>query len=471
MDIEKIDFAVGVSDDRLEVTLDCTVPDSGADGLIDQIQSRMKALKIAIPIDRDALNQKIAGARANGGRIAGEVLVRGVPPVPPQDSVLEWTRDFFGSAFVVDPVTGNIDYRRRSGQPAVESGELLARLIPLREGKPGTDVFGKRIPVGRPCQPRVHLGLNVRDEKKDGIHHYYAAAAGRVRWVSDVLAVDDVLTISGDVGLETGHVKHQGALIIKGDVLAGSRIEAGGDIEIHGSVEPSDIQTGGNLHVDQGITGAKGRKISVGGSLQAKYLMEVDAQAGGDIIVESEIIHSTLKARGRVCMPGGRLIGGDVAAEKGMDLGEAGNALCAPTRLAIGEDTRRAKDETPKQETPEEARLNQVRKEFEAYSAKPTLTAQDREKMTELQFEEWELANKIEASVQEEIEIANATPKAPPPRIVVRTKLYPEAKICCANAKVTISEEMPGPLFALFFNDRLRLHKLEEIQHPTAAVA
>ncbi|MEN6625164.1 MAG: FapA family protein [Candidatus Sumerlaeia bacterium] len=451
METGTLEIALVVSEDRLAVTLECDAAGFGIDSVVEKIQTQLKALKIATSVERDALEKQLA----MGGRV---IVARGVPPVPAQDSRLEWARDFFDTGFMVDPATGRIDFRRRSGEPSVQAGELLARLLPAREGKAGTDVFGKRIPVGRPSQLRVHLGPNVRDEKADGAHSYYAAAAGRVRWASEILAVDDVLAISGDVGLETGHIRHHGAVVVKGDVLAGSRIEAGGDVEIQGSVEPSDIQTGGNLRVDQGITGAKGRRIVAGGGIRARYLREAEVQAGDDILVESEIIHSNLKTSGRILMPNGRLIGGEAAAERGMDVGEAGNAMCAPTRLVIGDTSRAAREKEP--DPPEKARLDEIHKELEAFNVQQNLSAADREKMTELQFEAWELEKAVE-SARQEAEQLPPPPSRPAARIVVRGKLFPEAKICCGASKVTISEEMPGPLYATFLNEQLHLHKLD----------
>lgn len=468
MDSGQTQFALSVSDDRLAVMLDCAVAGVSFESISEKIQAQLKALKISHPFDRESLQKVFTQAQAEGGRISGEVLVRGVAPVPPQDSALHWARDFFGLDFIVD-ANGKIDYRRRSGQPAVEAGELLAKITPAREGKPGADVFGRRIPVGRPNHLRILLGPNVEEKRDEGVHYYYATAAGRVRWASNVLAVDDVLTISADIGLETGHIKHHGALIINGDVLTGSRIEAQGDIEIHGSIEPSDIQTGGSLTVEQGIAGTKGRRIIVGGGVRAKFLMEVDMEAGGDIIVDSEIIHSNLKSCGRVSMPNGRLIGGVVSAQKGMDIKEAGNALNAPTRLVVGEDFRQMREleERKQKNVQQKARLEEIRKTLEGFNSKQELTAQDRETMTELQFEEWELANNINAALQE-IEAAENEPSHPTSRITIYGTLFAETAICSPNTKVVISEQFPGPMFAMFVNDKLRMQKLE---HAAEAIA
>ncbi len=152
--------------------------------------------------------------------------------------------------------------------------------------------------------------------------------------------------------------------------------------------------------------GASGRKIVVGGGVHAKYLTEVEIEAGGDIVIESEIIHSILKTRGRLHMPDGRLIGGEVMALMGIELGEAGSVCQIPTRLIAGEDYCLVAELKPKNEELSRQRvcLEKIRGALASLIArKNTLDSHQRETLTEIYYQEENLAEVI-ARLQQEIQ-------------------------------------------------------------------
>jgi len=332
------EFNVRVTDDLMRVLLDCKIPSGNLDPLVTDIEMELVSLNIAEPLDRDEIEQRIRNAAEDTSRLVNEVLVEGRKPVPPQDEAIEWAQDYFSSGFTVNEKTGAVDYRQPAAKPTVEDGQLVARLIPSKEGQEGFDVFGNSIPVEQPKRMFIHAGPNIRmEEKEDGVY-FYAESAGRVRWASNALAVDEVYHIPNDVGLETGHITHPGSILIDGDVLAGSRIEAGGDVEVKGTVEAADIRASGDLKVHDGITGTGNQGIRVKGGVHAKFILEADIEAGESIVVEREAVQSTLKTRGSLMMPGGRLVGGAVTALGGIYLREAGSDGHVATRLTAAKD-------------------------------------------------------------------------------------------------------------------------------------
>jgi uncharacterized protein (DUF342 family) len=328
---EHPEFNLRVTDDGMAVLLDCTIPDEGLDSLLTWIEAELTSLNVANPPTREQLEQGIRHAAEKGSSLVNEVILEGERPIPPQDGAIEWTQDFFSSGFAVDEKTGAVDYRRRVEHLTVEAGQLLACVTPPKDGEDGCDVFGRPIPAGNPKPAQLYPGSNVRvDEKEDGVY-FYAVSNGRLRWVSNLLAVDEVFHIPESVGLATGDVAHPGSVLIGGDVLAGSRIEAGGDVEVNGTVESADIQAGGNLYVHGGITGLGNQSIKVKGNVNAKYILEASIDANENILVEREVVQSTLRTRGSLTMPRGRLVGGAVTALGGIVLREAGSDGLVPT--------------------------------------------------------------------------------------------------------------------------------------------
>ena len=326
-------FELQVSRDGLTVSLRAAYSLDQITELASQILQEMERLGIANPPSRDDVLDALEDAVLEGMEVDGLPLLKGQAPIPPKEGRMEWARDFFNEGFAVDEETGTMDYRDRLGNPNVEDGEYLGVFVPPVPGADGLDVFGKTIPC-EPCKPfRVSPGPNVRAD--DAGVRFYATHFGRVRFSACKISVDPVLTINGNVGLETGNIDHPGAVLIEGDVEAGSSVRAQGDIEIHGVVESADIDAGGDLYVRRGITGHGKQPIRAGGTVRTRFLMETTLQAEDDIAVESETVNSRVSTSGSFLMPGGRLVGGAVQASGYIYVKQAGSDGQVRTILAI----------------------------------------------------------------------------------------------------------------------------------------
>lgn len=329
-------FDIQVTDDRLRVLFSGEWPAGHEPAMQRAVESHLAELGIlARPADAVFEELGVVGARS-GERVTDFCLLAGERPVPPIDGHIDWARDFFNTAFMVDETTGQIDYRKRQSQLSLQEQELIARVVKGREGVDGTDVFGKRIRAATPYTPVIKVGEGVREEVEK--RRYYAARDGRFRWDGTTLSVDDVYTIEGNVSLESGDVDHRGAVVITGDVEAGAAITATGDIEVMGVLEAAAIQTGGSLMVRCGIFGRPGLTIEVGGDVFARFVIEGHIRARGSITVEREIVNSTVTARGALQVTAGRAFGGQMLAHGGVSVRQLGSDGFVPTTVTVGED-------------------------------------------------------------------------------------------------------------------------------------
>jgi uncharacterized protein (DUF342 family) len=269
-----------VSDDKLAVVLDCPDPGGQIDALLDDVQNQLGELGLTELPDRPQLAAKIQEARGEGD-ILGLVLIEGTAPVAPEDGRIEWEQDFFATGFNVESASGRVDYWQRMEKLSVTNGQVLARVHPPKPGSPGTDVFGNDAAVDEPQEAVISQCPNVEYAVDADIGVYTATIDGRIRWADGVLAVDDVFTIDGDVGLETGNISHPGAVEVNGNVLTGATIEAEGDIVVKGLVEPANIRSNGSLTVRGGIVGREDCKIDLGGGVHAKYILDASIAACG----------------------------------------------------------------------------------------------------------------------------------------------------------------------------------------------
>lgn len=453
-----------ISEDRMSVLLARLEPGENLDALALRIEGEMNRLKLRCSPSREGLLgvlcRAAAQAMAQEGPVENVILAEGRPPVPARDAVMEWTEDFFDATFHADATTGRVDYRHHQAQNGAEEGQCLARLHASVEGKSGSDVLGNPINVKHPVRIRVRLGPGVRMTEEDGVQSFFATQAGRVRWAMNMLAVDNLLEIHGDVGMESGDIAHPGAVLVRGDVQAGSSITATGDIEIQGSVEPSDITAGGNLIVRGGLTGAKGRRVRVGGGIIAKFINEACVDAGGDVAVESEMLNTTLQSRGELRMPHGRVIGGQVLARNGIQLLQAGSDGHIPTLLCTARDEALIKAKAEKQALIAnlEARANKIHQTIDPLMARQArLNAEQRENVTLLMSQVFDLEQEVKTVLKEIEEMNEATANLEKTRIVIREKTYGETTLQIGTEKMTVVDDVRIPVTAVMRAGRVVL--------------
>ena len=456
----RAELSVRVTEDRLRVLVDCSSPGDDQEELLERLVQELDALGLGDAAQDVALADWLARQGQEGFPIRDAVLLEGRAAVPPTDGWIEWAGPFFETGFMVDEATGAIDYRQQVAQRSVQPGQLLARLHPPRDGVDGEDLFGGALRVRAPQPARIRAGQNVSTNEAGS--ELCAAIEGRIRWVSEVLSVDQVYRIQGSVGLETGHIRHPGALEIQKDVEEGARVEADGDIEIKQVLEPADVVCGGSLTVRGGVTGREGRKVRVTGSVQARFLLDTDLEADGDVVVEREINRCAVKTRGAVVMPRGRIIGGSVTALGGIEVSQTGSVASVPTVLRVGEDFRLADQlaAVEKRVAGFQERLSQIDSVIEPVLK--NLNSLPFEKAQAVRFladQAEELRKAIEDSREEADALREESRSHTRAEAVVRDVIFPETLIRIHQERLRVKEQVGGPVRAVYRDGQVRLRR------------
>jgi len=401
-------------------------------------------------------------------RISEMQVVQGKAPVPPIDGTIKWVENLFDPGSTVDDKAEREDYQRLASQPVVKEGQLLARVTLPKEGREGSDVFGRPITVRPPVSVDIRPGPNVRAHKKNNELELFAAARGRVRWASGVLAVDRIRTISGNVGAAAdGYLNCPEELVIEGDVMAGSQITSDAAIEIQGTVESANIRAGGSLIVGGGIAGAEGRSVKVQGGIHTTYILGAHIEAGKDIVVENEIMQSTIKTLGGVIIPKGRLVGGKVTALGGIVVGEAGSDGQVPTELIAAEDYSLPGKIAAKEDelVPLQKEVERIREAVDPLMAKEKeLSAKQREAATELLLKAAEAEAAVKRVKAEIHEIEADSRARAKPHIFIEGVLYPGTTLCIARAKLLATKAVQGPLKAVLVGEKVVLKRVAEAE-------
>jgi uncharacterized protein (DUF342 family) len=343
-----------------------------------------------------------------------------------------------------------INYREHTGDPTVTEGEILAQVYPPETGEDGRDVQGNRIPAGKPKPVRMRCGANIELKENDTV--FCAASKGRIRCSKQLLSVDPVYVVSGNVGLESGNIEHPGALVIEGDVEAGARVCADGDIEVHGIVEAADIEAGGGLTVRRGITGGEGHHIKAGGRVHVRFLVETEIEAGDDVVVESEMVNSNVHTKGSFIMPGGRLVGGCVTSQGNIHLKQAGSEGVVRTRLAIELDPAMAQAIAEKEGEMKRIRdsLKKIKETLKTLKKKKDgLSDSARDALAKLDGNIADMQMTLQNLDSEREELVAQMRNRGRPQIVIQGIAHPETTFDIYTHRMRIREPLVGPVRAV----------------------
>jgi len=268
--------------------------------------------------------------------VENEIIAKGKEPVPGKDSELVWhieQRDAEGPK--IDE-SGKADFKYVKEFPEVEEGKELVSKLPATEGKPGKNVRGEKVEPPEPKEVELPQGKNTK-VSEDGLNltadkkGYVYIKNGKVNIIRD-------LRISGDVDYSTGNIKHDGKIIIEGDVLSGFRVESEESIIVKGNVEAADIYAHtGDVKVECGILGKDRAKILAGGNLECGFIQDATVKVKGDVLVDHYSINSNVHAGGKVELlkNEGTVRGGKVISEEKIDVLQAGSKKGIKTILGI----------------------------------------------------------------------------------------------------------------------------------------
>lgn len=280
-------------------------------------------------------------SRAKGKRGVPVLVAKGRLPGMGSDAKVEY---FFETdpkpKIKVSEKDGRVDYREAGVIQQVNEGQLLAVKTPALPGEAGISVTG--VPITGKLGTDVPLlrgqGTRFEDEEKLRIVAEIAGSA-KLRGNGEV-EVSGRHIVDGDVDYETGNVRFNGSVIVKGAVRAGFEVVATHDVEVQGVVEDAVIHCGGNLFVRGGFIGQGKGLIQVGGETHIKFVEGQTVYGNRDVYIAEEIIHANIISGGRVIVKFGKgaIIGGQVFAREGINAKIIGNIHYVHTHLRAGTD-------------------------------------------------------------------------------------------------------------------------------------
>jgi len=211
---------------------------------------------------------------------------------------------------------GRVNFKELNIIQNVVENQPLAKKIPPQKGVPGETVTGTTIPAKDGKDINLPIGTNVHlDTDEETI---LADINGQVVIANDLINVEPVYTVDGDVGVKTGNIIFLGNVIVNGNVDDGFSVKAEGNIEVTGTVAKAELDAEGDIIIYQGINGKGGGNIRAGKSLLARFIENANITVGDNVIASDGIINSKVDAFNRIicqgkraCIMGGRLRAGE----------------------------------------------------------------------------------------------------------------------------------------------------------------
>ncbi|ERP31437.1 FapA family protein [Chitinivibrio alkaliphilus] len=209
-------------------------------------------------------------------------------------------------------------------------------------GEDGIDVDGTRIRAYQGKDMAFRILDNIAAEEDQGRIIYRAEKTGILITDTRSVSVVEELVITGDAGIESGNIRYEKDVIIKGNLCSGYSVESGGNVSIQGNIENGGIvRCKGNLYIGNGLFG-ENSDISVQGNCEVGFVQDSAMMVEGSIQVRNFVWQSALFSRAYITVMGKSMkgsntsvVGGRLIAMKGMDLASVGS-YNADTTLFCG---------------------------------------------------------------------------------------------------------------------------------------
>ncbi|MBO8170991.1 MAG: DUF342 domain-containing protein [Bacillaceae bacterium] len=301
----------------------------------DHVTNWLKSKKVIYGIIEDQVHHLVQ----NPLNYAGVPLeiARGKPAENGKDGYIEYAFEQNDRSPEKGDEKGKVDFREIKNVDNIKKGELLARRISPTKGENGFRVTGEPIKARPGKEKPWKLGKNVvLDKEKDAV---FAAIDGQVSLTDgEKLNVFPVYEVNGDVDFGIGNIDFVGTVVVRGNILAGFKVRAEGDLRVYGGIEGAEVDVNGSVEVTAGIAAQNKGYIRAGLDVKSSYIQNANVITGRDIIVSQSIMHSHVKAGRNVECEGskGLIVGGVVQAGEKVKAVTIGNMMNTATSIEVG---------------------------------------------------------------------------------------------------------------------------------------
>ena len=417
-----------------------------------ELSSLLRHASVTVGIDATALELLAELVNADRTPPGPFPVARGEAPTPGENGHIEFhVQPTVSEARFDTSQNGTIDYRELNLIENCFAGQLVATRHPPGEGRPGKDIHGRVINALPGIPAVLQPGTDVLADP--GGAEFTAARAGRLEMRNGQLHVTQEYEVPGDVDYRVGNIDFVGRVTVRGGVLDGFRVSGRLGVTIAGLCGACEIASEtGDVNLPGGVKGRGAAVIRCGGGVKARYLDECLVEAGGDVVVDRELLNCAVHTTGRLLMPAGSVVGGEVVALRGATVGTAGSPLGVATRISVGVNWT---DEATLQRidaarADAAARAKTAQNLLEPFLADAAgiarLSVEEKNQISDLVAELAHLRGELAGLIEERNAILNKKPEAFIAILNVRQLIHAEVLLQFPSMPYRVREDTRGPI-------------------------
>lgn len=300
----------------------------GAEITADTIMRKLAEANVTYGIKEETVN-KIADKKLYGDRT---LIAVWKPPVNGEDGTITYHYEKKVEIAPVEDEHGFVDYKNLGLVRSVHKGDVIADITLPTEGEPGTDVRGKSIRQIIGKKAAYSIGTNT-ELTEDGTQ-IVALIDGNINFKNNAFAIDNVVTIAGDVDASVGNINFVGDVVVKGEVMEGFKISSNANIIVAGNVNGAQLEADGDVIIKKGCINSK---VVAHGSVTINFCEHSDIRCDGTLTASNFVICDAYC--GELCVKGntGGLLGGKYTSLSSVELSNIGTKNYTPTMLTVGD--------------------------------------------------------------------------------------------------------------------------------------
>ncbi len=227
-----------------------------------------------------------------------------------------------------------VDFYTFNSILTVEVDALIGSIAPGVPARHGVTVRGEKLEGnGVPKKLKLHETLTRNPEDPTKI---ISRVAGRVAVLQNILKIDEVVEIPGDIGFDTGNIDTHVDVHIKGKVTELFEVKTARSMSVGASIEAAKVIAGRDVVVRRGVVGRHAGVVMAGGDIITKHASEANLVALGDIKVGKQLMNSHVCVSGTLDAECAAVIGGSLYAGRLVAVKNLGSEANIPTRIVAG---------------------------------------------------------------------------------------------------------------------------------------
>lgn len=267
------------------------------------------------------------------------IIAKGLPPQKGADAKISYLQQAEKTPVINED--GKADYFDMNFLVEINEGSWLGEKVPAKQGTAGKNILGESVPAlmgdDFPLKYDTKSAYEVEEEGKTVLR---SKTKGVIGEVNGLLTVQKHLVIDGDVGLETGNLKFDGSIQVRGTVMPGYSIVSSGDISIESNegIHAAELikSTEGDVFIKGGIFGRGVTKVEAYHNIFVKHANECTLEAKDDIHIGFYSLGATIFCDSLVLDERkGKIIGGKVIAINSITSAYTGNNSERKTELIV----------------------------------------------------------------------------------------------------------------------------------------